>query len=139
MAQFDRSPGPRRSGRLPAVMAAILALGLAAGAAPGEAGRIAGRAVRDAGGDAAGGAEVVLLPPPPKGRDVYIGKLPLRRAVADAAGAFAFDGLAPGRYRIWANLGKLTSRRERAGGQVVNLPETGAAVEPVELRLVAGV
>ena len=58
--------------------------------------------------------EVVLLPPPPNGQDAYYGKLPLRRTTADAQGAFAFDGLAPGRYRVWANHGRMTSRPSQA-------------------------
>ena len=102
-------------------------------------GRISGRVVRKDGGDAVGGAEVVLLPPPPKGQDFYIGKRPLRRVMADLKGTFTFDGLAPGRYGVWANSGKLTSRSRQARGEVVVLPESGQQPKPVELRLVAGV
>lgn len=96
-------------------------------------GRIAGRVTR--GGEAVGGAEVVLLAPPPKGQTMYIGKLPLRHVAADAGGAFAFDGLPPGRYRVWANHEKMTSRPRHARGEVVIVPESGAAPGPVELRL----
>ncbi len=102
-------------------------------------GRITGRVVRDAGRNPVGGAEVVLLPPPPKGQNEYYGKLPLRRTTADVKGTFSFDGLAPGRYRVWANLGKLTSRPRHIRGEVVILPESGEAPKAVELRLVPGV
>src|SRR5436309_1059429 len=74
-----------------------------AGAARAASGNVAGRVVRDGAG--VGGAEVVLLLPPPKGQDYYIGKLPLRRVKSGQNGRFAFDGLGPGRYRVWANLG----------------------------------
>ncbi len=83
-------------------------------------------------------AEVMLLPPP-KGQDRYIGKDPLLRTAADAKGTFSFDGLAPGRYLVWANLGRLTSRIADGQGEVVILPESGEAPKPVELRLVDGV
>jgi hypothetical protein len=78
------------------------------------------------------------VPPPPGGGDYYYVKYPLQRAVADAQGAFAFDGLAPGRYRVWANLDKLTSRQGGKRGLAVNLPAAGAAPGPITLRLVTG-
>ncbi len=102
-------------------------------------GRITGRVVRDADGNRAEGAEVVLLLPPPKGQDQYIGTYPLLRTHVDATGMFSFGGLAPGRYRVWANLGRLTSRVGAGRGEVVILPESGEAPKPVELRLAAGV
>ncbi len=99
-------PVDRRSGRLLAASTTALVLGLAM-VHPGSSaaqpngqtlaaksnpttgpaaesqvkgtGRIAGRVVRGNGGDAVEAAEVVLLPPPPKGQDFYIGKRPLRR------------------------------------------------------------
>lgn len=155
-AMFDetRSHGPldRRSGRRLAAGAAALVLGLAmihpgpsparpAGAAgsglvepPARGnGRIAGRVIN--GTDPVAGAEVIVLAPPPKGQEFYIGKLPLRRTLADAKGAFAFDGLPSGRYRVWANHEKTTSRPRHARGETVVLPESGAAPGPVELRL----
>ncbi len=101
--------------------------------------RITGRVVRDAGGNPAEGADVILLLPPPNGQDYYIGKYPLLRTVADAKGMFSFDNLAPGRCRIWANLGRLTSRIGTGRGEVVILPVSGEAPKPVELRLVDGV
>ena len=90
-------------------------------------------------GNIAAGAEVVLLLPPPKGQDGYGDDLPVRRTAADASGVFSFDNLAPGRYRVWSNLGKLTSLKKDVRGEVVILPESGKAPEPVELRLAAGV
>jgi beta-lactamase regulating signal transducer with metallopeptidase domain len=102
-------------------------------------GRITGRVVRGEGREAVSAAEVVILLPPPKGQDFYIGKRPLRRTTTDAKGTFSFDRLAPGRYRVWANFGKLTSRPRQARGEVVMLPESGEAPKPVELRLVPGV
>ena len=101
-------------------------------------GRIAGRVVVGD-GRPAGGVEVVVLLAPPKGQSYYIGKLPLRRTTADAAGAFAFKGLAPGRHRVWANLGHMTSRPQRGRGEVVIVPEAGAVPGPVELRLAPAV
>ena len=87
-------------------------------------GRIAGR-VRDDRGEAAAGAEVLLLFPPPGGAEYYIGTYPIRRMKADATGMFAFDKLPPGKYRVWAQLGRLTSRRKRSGGEVVVAGEAG--------------
>jgi beta-lactamase regulating signal transducer with metallopeptidase domain len=158
MAMFDthRSHAPlgRRSGRLLVALAALAILVIAAirpgpAAARAEAlpsptapegpGRIAGVAVRDSDKTPVAGAEVVLLPPPPKGQDAYYGKLPLRKVVADAKGAFAFEGLAPGKYRVWANSGALTSRLKQLnrGGADILVPENGDGPKPVELRLVA--
>lgn len=108
-------------------------------AAPKATGRITGRVIRAEGGQAAPRAEVILLPPPPKGQDAYYGKLPLRRIVADEAGAFSFDGLEAGRYRVWANLEGLTSRSRSTRGETVILPEAGMAPGPVELRLARAV
>ncbi|MGO9924518.1 MAG: sigma-70 family RNA polymerase sigma factor [Isosphaeraceae bacterium] len=113
--------------------------GKAAEPVPETSGRITGRVVRDADGNRAEGAEVVLLLPPPKGQDHYIGTYPLLRTHVDATGTFSFGGLAPGRYRVWANLGRLTSRVGAGRGAVVILPKSGEAPKPVELRLVAGV
>ena len=159
-------PVNRRAGRLLAACAAVVLPGLAmihpvfsaappngqtppaksntsAGPAAEPAtkatGRIVGRVVHGNGGTAAAAAEVILLPPPPKGQDFYIGKRPLRGTTTDAKGTFSFEGLSPGRYRVWANLGKLTSRPRQARGEVVILPESGEAPKPVELRLVPGV
>jgi len=102
-------------------------------------GRIRGRVIASASGNVAAGAEVVLLLPPPKGQKGYGDDLPVRRTAADASGMFSFDNLAPGRYRVWSNLGKLTSLKKDVRGEVVILPESGKAPEPVELRLAAGV
>ena len=101
-------------------------------------GRIAGRVVHGDGGAAAQAAEVVLLPPP-NGQDFYNGKRPLRGTTTGGDGAFSFDGLSPGRYGVWANLGKLSSRHRQAQGVVAIVPESGVAPKPVELRLVPGV
>jgi RNA polymerase sigma factor (sigma-70 family) len=111
----------------------------AVGPAPKASGRITGRVVRGAEASAAEGAEVILLLPPPRGQDHYIGKYPLLRTAAGAKGTFSFDGLPPGSYRVWANLGRLTSRTGAGRGEGVILPESGAAPKPVELRLVDGV
>ncbi|MDB5351479.1 MAG: hypothetical protein JWN86_2726 [Planctomycetota bacterium] len=108
-------------------------------AAPKGAGRITGRAVKISDGSPAAGADVVLLSPPPKGQDAYYGKMPVRQVQADATGQFSFEGLAPGRYGVWANLGKLTSRRQRARGEAVVIPELGEAPKPIELRLATAV
>jgi beta-lactamase regulating signal transducer with metallopeptidase domain len=107
--------------------------------APKDNGRITGRVVGDAEGKPAEGAEVVLVLVPPKGQDPDIGKFPRRRTVTDARGTFSFEGLVPGRYHVWANLGKLTSRLGAGRGEVVLLPDSGEVPKPVELRLVAGV
>src|SRR5262249_3909605 len=106
---------------------------------PGGTSRIRGRVVRDPQGLPVADAEVVLLLPPPKGQNVYIGDLPLRTTRADASGAFVFEGLAAGLYRIWANRGNLTSRKERARGDAVVVPESVESPTPVDLKLAEGV
>ena len=103
------------------------------------AGRISGRVVNNMGGDGVQGAEVILLSPPPKGRNVYIGKLPPAPTATDAQGEFSFDWLGPGRYRIWANHGKLTTRHARAGARRSSFPNRMKRPKAVLLRLVAGV
>jgi beta-lactamase regulating signal transducer with metallopeptidase domain/protocatechuate 3,4-dioxygenase beta subunit len=105
---------------------------------PKGTGKITGAVVQDTEGKPAGAAEVVLLPPPPDGQ-FYYGRLPLRSMKADSSGHFAFEGLAPGRYRVWANQGKLTSRKGTKGGAVVVVPKSGDMPKPVELRLKAGI
>ena len=95
--------------------------------------------IRGSDGKTVAGADVILLPPPPIGQEYYIGAYPLQRTSTDANGAFTFEGLAAGRYRVWANMGKLTSRLGKSRGEVVILPETGEAPKPVELRLAPGV
>ena len=149
----DHTPLNRQSSLRFAAVAAIVVIGLAT-AHPGPSaasakpslddpakpaakgtGKIAGLAVTADGGKPVGGADIILMDPPPKGQDVYYGKLPLRRVMADARGAFSFDGLNPGRYRVWANFGKLTSRTQRMRGEVVILPEAGDGPKPVQLRL----
>jgi protocatechuate 3,4-dioxygenase beta subunit len=80
-----------------------------------------------------------LLPPPPDGQ-FYYGRLPLRPTKADASGQFTFEGLAPGRYRVWANQGKLTSRKGTKGGEVVIIPNSGGPnPKAVALRLKPGI
>jgi hypothetical protein len=101
-------------------------------------GVIAGRVMRAQDGGSAEGADVILLLPPPKGQNYYTVAYPLRRVTSDANGTFSFDGLEPGRYRVWSNLGKLTSRRKRSEARVVVIPESGPAPPPIELRLVTG-
>ena len=160
MAMFDtmqgHAPLGRRPGLLLATLAALAVLGTSAlrpgpaAAARAEAvptpippegtGRIAGVAVRGPGKTPVAHAEVILLPPAPKGQGgFYYGKLPLRKVVADAKGAFAFEGLAPGSYRVWANAGALSSRARHMdrGGPGIVVPEKGDGPKPVELRLVA--
>ncbi len=102
-------------------------------------GRIEGRVVLDNGGAAAAAAEVLLLFPPPNGQEYYTHKFPIRRATTNANGAFVFEGLPAGKYRVWANLGKLTSRPKRSDGATVVLTNPGEAARPLELRLVNGV
>src|SRR5258708_39485033 len=60
-----------------------------AGELKGE-GRIPGTVVRDKGRTVAG-ADVALLPPPPKGQDAYYGPLPLRWTKTDSEGKWSFD------------------------------------------------
>lgn len=101
--------------------------------------RITGRALRAADGKPAAGAQAILLPPPPRGQEYYYGKLPLQAMTTDALGRFTFENLPAGRYRVWANLGKLTSRRQSTRGTVVIVPDKEDSPAPVELRLVDGV
>jgi beta-lactamase regulating signal transducer with metallopeptidase domain len=102
-------------------------------------GRISGVAIRESDKKPSAGADIILLLPPPKGQDAYYGKLPLRKVVADDKGAFSFEGLAPGRYRVWANSGNLTSRRQQLdrGGASLVVAENGENPKPVELKLFA--
>ncbi len=85
------------------------------------------------------GADVTLLLPPPPGQDHYVWPLPLRQARSDADGKFAFEGLPPGTYRVWANHEKLTSRRATLRGEQVVVPEGGEQPKAVELRMFPGV
>ena len=139
-AAWSVVPG-RGAGRAAAAQTKAEAEGKSAEPAAKTSGRITGRVIASESGNVAAGAEVVLLLPPPLGEEGYGDDfpLPLRRTAADASGAFSFDNLAPGRYRAWSNLGKLTSLKKDVRGEVVNLPESGKAPEPVELRLAAGV
>ena len=59
--------------------------------------------------------------------------------MTDNHGLFSFDGLVPGRYRVWANLGSATSRTKRAKGEVVMVAESGPRTRSVELRLAPAV
>jgi len=98
-------------------------------------GRISGQVVFDKDGRAAANAQVLLLKPPPKGQNVYIGGLPLIQATTDADGKFSFDSLPDGSYRLFAHLGKQTSRKQKQKGTNVKLEEGTKTPEPVELRL----
>jgi len=102
-------------------------------------GKITGQVQFEKGGAVAANAKVILLPPPPKGENVYIGLLPLREISADSEGKFSFDSLGPGRYRVWANQGRLTSRKKSKQGAVVILEEGAAPSPPVELLLADGI
>jgi beta-lactamase regulating signal transducer with metallopeptidase domain/protocatechuate 3,4-dioxygenase beta subunit len=160
MSLFDEGCGHGTMGRARALrLAAIgaLAVGLAATVRPGLATadggpepaasvvrltegheRVAGRVV-DAQGRAAAGAEVVLRRPPAGVQGLDYREVPLVRAEADGEGSFAFEGLAPGRYAIWANQGTQTSRQGWSEGEVVVLPRNdGRPRGPVELRLAPG-
>lgn len=155
MAMFDstRSHEPlgRSSGRWLAACSAILVAGVAtfhpgiapvlaqqasaAKANPKGAGKITGIVFNGADKMPAIGAEVILLDPPPKGQDVYYGKLPLHKVMTDAKGAFTFEGLAPGRYGVWANQEARTSRTEQNRGRNVIVPEDGTSLKPIDLTL----
>jgi hypothetical protein len=137
-AAWSVFPG-RGAGPAAAAQTKAGADGKSAETAAKTSGRITGRVIASESGNSAAGAEVVLLLPPPKGQEGYGGDLPVRRTAAGASGLFSFDNLAPGRYRVWSNLGKQTSLSKDVRGQVVILPESGKAPEPVELRLAAGV
>ena len=102
-------------------------------------GRISGQVVRDQGGDPVVGAEVTLLLPPPPSQEYYVWPLPLRQTRADAEGKFSFEKLPPGKYRVWANHEKLTSRRETLRGERVEIPAEGEQPKPIELRMRPGV
>jgi hypothetical protein len=98
-------------------------------------GRIWGRIVKGDLATAALGATVTLLLPTRKGQHYSLRDLPLRRTTSGPNGEFSFDGLAPGSYRVAANLAKLTTLSQQAHGEEVIIPE---ANKPLELRLVAG-
>ncbi len=101
-------------------------------------GRITGQVVRAKEATAVAGAEVILLLPLPKWDEVHVWPLPVRRTTSDSQGNYAFDGLVPGRYHVWANFEKLTSRQETLRGNKVLIPETDDAPQSVTLRLVPG-
>ena len=94
-------------------------------------GRIAGQWSATPEENPAGGTEVVLLSSCRPGPEFLH-----RQAAASAdhggcPGDFAFDGLAPGRYRVWANLGEVDlASAEQAKGEGVILPESGQAPTP---------
>ena len=103
-------------------------------------GRITGQVLFDKDGQAAPDSKVILLAPPPEGKKNYDGqKLPLRETTADAEGRFAFDSLPIGKYQVWANLGKLTSRKKYRSGVTVEIVDGAEPPKPIELRLVDGV
>jgi hypothetical protein len=106
--------------------------------APGV-GRISGRVLLDQGGEPVVGAEVTLLLPTQPGRDYYVWPLPLRHTHADAQGNFSFEKLSHGKYRVWANHEKLTSRRETLRGERVEITATEEQPKPLELRMRPGV
>ena len=157
MAMLDttRSHAPltRRAGGTLAATAflAVLAIGtFRAGPAPARArsnddpkpaaaakghGKITGVVLDAEGGKPAAGAEVVLLDPPKPGEDHYYGPLPLHKLKADADGRFTFAGLAPGWYRVWANLEARSSRKHSHRGVAVTVPEAGDGPKPVDLVL----
>ena len=107
-------------------------------AASSHSGQISGKVIFDRDGSIAAAATVILLPPPPAGQNVYIGLLPLKQTTADAEGQFSFKDLPDGRYRVWANRDRQTSRVKRNGGAVVII-ENGQPTTPVELKLIDGV
>ena len=115
---MSAAPGP--VGRLRAVFLLCLLLGLA-GAARAQEGAVAGR-VLDPGGEPVAGATVRLLRP--EGAQ-------LRAGPSDEAGAFRFEGVPAGRWRV---------RAERLGFAAAEAEVRLAAGETrrVELRLSGG-
>ena len=101
-------------------------------------GRIEGRVVVDSDGTAVGGAKVILFGPPPRARIGYDGRYPLIYKVADAGGAFAFEGLRAGSYRLRAYRDGLTSQTRMTDWESVEVPEAGVGPKPVDFRLKPG-
>jgi beta-lactamase regulating signal transducer with metallopeptidase domain/protocatechuate 3,4-dioxygenase beta subunit len=100
--------------------------------------RISGRVVDDQ-GQPAPGSEVVLRRPPADALGLDESDQPLVRVLADTEGRFAFEGLATGRYAVWANQGMQTSRRGWSEGEAVVLPrQDGKPHGPLELHLAPG-
>jgi len=100
---------------------------------------LSGEVRSDKDGQTVEGADVTLLLPAPPGQDYYIWPLPVQHIKSDAQGRYSFFGLKPGKYRVWANHERFTSRRTNLSGTVVVIPETGDPPKPVQLRMFPGV
>jgi len=114
-----------------------------AAAAPGETGKV--KRGRDAASDpamtAGGGARVYGLATfesddaPAAGAAVFLGE---RRVVADEDGAFAFEGVEPGKRRLSAALGAMLSFPQRRYVKTVTVTDSDRLVGPITLRLSPG-
>jgi RNA polymerase sigma factor (sigma-70 family) len=96
-------------------------------------GKVTGRVVHADDGKPVGGADVRLLR-----SQSYAGELPVRRVTANAQGEFTFDGVAPGKYAIWAFHGNLASRSRMHECDVVSVAPDGTA-KPVLLKMRPGI
>lgn len=102
-------------------------------------GRIEGRVIVDSDGSAAGGAKVILFGPPSQGQAGSNASRAPRQQVADASGKFAFEGLAAGRYRLWAYRDALSSRTRMSEWETVDVLGVGVGPKAVEFRLKPGI
>ena len=95
--------------------------------------RITGRVVEDANGKPVAGAEVFVLLPAPEGGRTYYWPLPLKQTKTDENGEFAYETSRSGRHLVWANRGKLTSRKKPLGGEKVVVETDGTSPKAIEL------
>ncbi|MDG3005230.1 carboxypeptidase regulatory-like domain-containing protein [Paludisphaera mucosa] len=141
--KLDRESGPAltvrvlaREGDAPATAAVQEA---AKPRAPGPAnGRIVGRVATGVGGGPASGAEVSIHLAPTKDESgAWAGEV-LRTSKTGPDGSFAFEGVPPGRYRVWASSAGLVSPRDVDRCPAVPVFE-GEAPTLVELTLAPAV
>lgn len=97
--------------------------------------RITGRVINEGDGQPVPGAEVFVLLPAPEGGRTYYWPLPLEQIKADAKGEFAYETSRSGRHLVWANQGKLTSRKKTLAGEKVIINADGTPPKAIELRV----
>jgi len=101
----------------------------------GEVCRLRGRVIASTGGPAVE-ADVRLIKRP---QGSFTLPLVPKRVRSDNAGEFAFDGLNPGTYLVYAFLGDESSRDKKFGFEKVVINNERQQSKPVELRLKPGV
>lgn len=96
--------------------------------------KLTGQVVRGISEDPVAGAEVTLILPLSDADQDSVRPMAVRHTDTDARGAFHFEGLAAGQYRIWSQHQGQTSRRRSVRGTKVTVAESGET-DPVKLTL----